>query len=387
LVVGNESQVLAWHQTRQGAERLKELISGSAVSRLAGLESSPEKLRNLAEEIQPEVILLEMGEDLNGLMTLVDQVRRVSPRSWPIVLSQTKDPDLILKAMRLGVREYMVEPTTSQDFNDAILRLRRVHQAPGKAAGVLISCMGAKGGVGTSHICLNLAWSLSQQEKMSTVLVDLDLAGGDLAYLLDLEPDRNLADVSQNIERLDAVFMENLLSEVGDGLHLLGAPPDPVVAEEVRAEHVERGLQHLADNHRFVIMDLPSRIDEVTLTALDLSDVIVMIVEPTLVGLKAARRTLGLSKRLGHDQSKVNLVVNRFGSKGSLAKRDVEKALGREVLAWLDNDSRTLLAAGNAGRPALVGWPRSPWCKQVVKLAQALCDLTGGRDQQAADQE
>ena len=379
-MVGNEAQVLAWHQTRQGAERLKELVSGSAISRLAGLESSPEKLRQQAEEIQPDVILLELNDNISGLMNLVDQLRRVSPRSWPVVLSQSKDPDMILKAMRMGVREFMVEPCSGQEFNDAVLRLRRADQTPGNVAGFMISLMGAKGGVGTSHICLNLAWALSQTQGQPTALVDLDLAGGDLAYLLDLEPDRNLADVSQNIERLDAMFMDNLLSEVADNLHLLGAPPDPVVAEEVRAEHVERGLQHLADSHRFLILDLPSRIDEVTLTALDQSDMIIMVLEPTLVGLKAARRTLGLSKRLGHDQAKVKLVVNRFGSKSSLAKKDVEKALGREVLAWLDNDSRTLLEAGNAGRPALVGWPRSPWCKQVVKLAEIISEMAGPQE-------
>lgn len=379
-MVGNEAQVLAWHQTRQGAERLKELVSGSAISRLAGLESSPEKLRQQAEELQPDVILLELNDNISGLMNMLDQLRRVSPRSWPIVLSQNKDPDMILKAMRMGVREFMVEPCSGQEFNDAVLRLRRADQAPGAAAGFLISLMGAKGGVGTSHICLNLAWALSQNLGHTVALVDLDLAGGDLAYLLDLEPDRNLADVSQNIERLDAMFMENLLSEVADNLHLLGAPPDPVVAEEVRAEHVERGLQHLADAHQFLVMDLPSRIDEVTLTALDQSDMVIMVLEPTLVGLKAARRTLGLSKRLGHDQSKVHLVVNRFGSKSSLAKKDVEKALGRDVMAWLDNDSRTLLEAGNAGRPALVGWPRSPWCKQVIKLSEIISGMAGPQE-------
>ncbi len=371
-MTASETQVLAYHSTRQGAERLREMVGAAPVARLLGLESSPEDFERKAVKLQPDVLFMEVGLEMNGQADLLERLRRTVPRGMVVALSASKEPELILEAMRLGVREFLAEPVPMAAFNDALLRLARQASHSGQPSGRLLGLMGVKGGVGTSQCALNLAWSLSRDPAMRVALVDLDLAAGDLALLLDVEPSRDASDVSANFDRLDAVLTESLLTQVSPGFSLLAAPADPVTAEDIRAEHVGRALDHLCDTHQLVIADLPSRLDEVCLMALDRSDAVLLVVEPTVVGLKGARRFLTLSERLGHPEHKVHVVINRHGARGCLPKAEVTRALGRPVLAYLPNDSRVLMEAANSGCPALRDWPKAPWSKAMDALAHNL---------------
>ncbi len=314
------SQVLALQLTRQGGERLRELVAAAPMARLAGLEAVAEDFERKAVQQQPEVLLVEYDAQNSGLADLLERLRRSAPRAAVVAWSASKDPEAILKAMRLGVREYLVEPGASQEFNDAVLRLARLTLVSGQPSGRVIAVAGVKGGVGGSHLAVNLAWGLSQGLGQRVALMDLDLGGGDLALLLDLEPARDLTDVVSEFSRLDAVLMDSLMTEVAPGLRLLAAPGDPVAAETIGPEHLGRALDHLADAHAVVILDLSSHLDEVTLMALERAHQILLVVEPTVVGLKSARRLQALHERLGISPSKVSLVVNRDGARGCIER-------------------------------------------------------------------
>jgi pilus assembly protein CpaE len=371
--MNSESQVLALHQTRQGAERLRELVATSPVAKLAGLESSPDEFEKKALKLQPQIMLVELAEGLNGYGDLLDRVRRAVPRGAVVAIAGSKEPEDIMAAMRLGVREYLVEPTPASAFNDAILRLARQSHFTGQPAGRLLAVIGVKGGVGASHLSLNLAWSYSRDPEGGNVtLVDLDLYSGDQAVLMDLDHKRDISDVAVNYDRMDAVLIDSLLTEAAPGMRLLAAPSDPVVAEEVKPEHVARALDHLLDSNSLVVLDLPSRMDEISLLALDRADAVLVVVEPTVVGLAGARRFLSLSSRLGHAPEKIHLIVNRDGAKGCLSQADVQRALGAKPMAFLPNDSRLILQAINSGCPALRDWPKAKWSRAVTQLGQEL---------------
>jgi len=371
--MNSESQVLALHQTRQGAERLRELVAASPVARLAGLEGSPEEFEKKALKLQPQIMLVELAHGVNGFGDLLERLRRAVPRGAVVALASSKEPDDIMAAMRLGVREYLVEPAPANSFSDAVLRLARQSHFAGQPAGRLLAVIGVKGGVGASHLALNLAWSYSRDPEAGNVaLVDLDLYSGDLAVLMDQDHKRDISDVAVNYERLDAVLIDSLLTEAAPGLRLLAAPSDPVAAEEVKPEHVARALDHLLDSNSLVVLDLPSRLDEVSLLALDRADAVLVVLEPTVVGLAGASRFLSLSSRLGHAPEKVHIVVNRDGAKGCLSQADVLRALGVKPLAFLPNDSRLILEAINSGCPALRDWPKAKWSQAVSRLAQEL---------------
>ena len=364
-----ESQVLAFHATRLGAEKLKELVAGSRLAALAGLDASLDDFEAKVVQQKPEIALLEYQPGYPGLGSLLERLAKTVPRTTIMVWSTAREADDIMTAMRFGIREYFAEPVPEDAFNEAVLRLRQKAQAGKRPTGKMVSVLGAKGGVGASHLAINLAWSFSQSQGRQVALVDFDRSGGDLAFMLDLEPEKDLTDVARNIDRLDSAFLDGLLVQVVPGMNLLAAPADQASAEEVDVDYLGQVLDNLATSHQIVVTDTSSRLDEVSLLALDRAEKVLLVVEPSLVGLKSGRRLLSLCDRLGYGSGKIMAVVNRSDARGSVKPRDAEAALGRPVGAWLPNDTLNIMDAANSGTPVLRQNPKASWSKAVTKLA------------------
>lgn len=373
----NDPRVLAYHLTRQGGEHLRQLVAGAPRAGLLGLESTAEEFERKALQLQPEVLLVEFDPDATGLSDLLGRLRRGVPRGALVAWADNLSPEAILLAMRLGVREYLPRQADGAAFAEALQRLLTA-AAPSGQQGRLLAVMGVKGGVGASSLALNLAWVASQSLGARVALVDLDLAGGDLATLLDAEPTRSMLHVAEEFERLDSLLMDSLMVDAAPGLRLLASPGDAVAAEGIKGVHVERALDFLLAEYSLVVVDLPSRLDEASLAALDRSKLLLLVTEPTVLGLKAARRALELCHNLGREKDEVALVVNRHGAKQCVSPKEVVRVLKLEPLALLPNDSAVLMAAANAGSPPVRDWPRAKWSKAVASLAKELFSGNGG---------
>ena len=105
-----------------------------------------------------------------------------------------------------------------------------------------------------------------------------------------------------------------------------------------------------------------------------------LVTEPTILGLKAAKRTLELCRNLGREEDTLGVVVNRAGAKQSVSAKEVEQVLKMKPLAVLPNETPVLLEAANSGRPAARHWPRAKWSKAVASLAGEL--FSGNGDKQ-----
>ena len=367
-----DPQILAYHLSKPGGERLRSMVNAAALGKLAGLESEAQEFERKAVQLQPEVMLVEFDPEREGMSEMLTRLRRHVPRGGVVAWAQTLAPEAILLAMRLGVREYLPAEADGSSLAEAIQRLLAGNSPQDQARGHLLGVMGVKGGVGTSSLALSLAWVASQSTSARVALVDLDLASGDLAALVDLEPNRSLLHVAQDFERLDGLLMDSFLAEVAPGLRLLAAPGDPVSAEEIKGQHVERALSFLLADHSLVVADLPPRVDEACLAALDRAELLLLVTEPTILGLRAAKRTLELCRNLGREDDTLGVIVNRAGAKQSVPAKEVEKVLKLKPMAILPNESAVMMEAANAGRPAARDWPRAKWPKAVASLAAEL---------------
>ncbi|MCB2226860.1 MAG: P-loop NTPase [Desulfarculaceae bacterium] len=375
-----DPQILALHLSKPGGERLRAMVQGASLGNLLGLESAAEEFERKAVQLQPEVMLVEFNPDEAGMSEMLTRLRRHVPRGSVVAWAQTLAPEAILLAMRLGVREYLPTEADGSSLAEAVQRLMASQGAGEQAQGHLLGVMGVKGGVGTSSLALSLAWVASQSTSARVALVDLDLASGDLAALVDLEPTRTMLHVAEEYERLDSLLMDSFLAEVAPGLRLLAAPGDAVTAEEVKGSHVERALGFLLADHSLVVADLPPRVDEACLAALDRAKLLLLVTEPTILGLRAAKRALELCRSLGREDDSLGLVINRAGSKQSVSAKEVEHVLKVKPLAVLPNETPVLLEAANSGRPAARHWPRAKWSKAVSAMVTDL--FSGNGDEQ-----
>ncbi len=325
--------------------KLEELL-GAAGMKVAALDvASLGKLVGALAR-QPDVIVI----DLRGTADVppaVTAIRRQHPATGVVLVVATLDPAMLVQAMRAGVNEVVSEPVTQADLERAITRV--IVQRPAADTGMVFGFVGAKGGVGTTTVAVNVATALAAIGKPGrTLIADLHQAGGDAAVFLGAEPRFSMLDALENTQRLDQTFLRGLVTHVAPNLDLLGSP-ERSVAGQVDPAKIRTVIDFLATAYKYIVLDLP-RSDGAILDALDKVNAVVIVANQELATVKSASRMAGtLRQRYGHD--KVSVVLSRSDRQADIGHADVERAIGSQIAHTFPSDYRLALQALNKGRP------------------------------------
>ncbi len=190
----------------------------------------------------PDVVLLDLGHDPEPFLTFGALIRRLRPTVRLIACSSINPPNqkLLLDAMRSGVQDFISKPAGPEELQVIFARFIQEGQAvERKSADKLIVLMGAKGGVGTTTVAVNLGVQLSTFAHKHTVLLDLARPLGNAHLLLDLNPRFGIRDAIENIDRLDSHFFDGLLATHSTKLHLLAGALHPEQWQTIPARSAE----------------------------------------------------------------------------------------------------------------------------------------------------
>lgn len=293
------------------------------------------------------VIIALQGVSTMELATLDRETRRRG--TFVIGTANQSDSDLILRAMRSGVSEFLLYPPDPKDFSGAVDRLMRRTHAEGKS-GSAIAIYSAKGGVGGTSVALNLSFALAKAHPEGHLaLVDLVAGGGDLRVMLDLKPQYDMSDLVGKIDRLDADLVRSLLTPLSGGVWVLPSSEHPEAAELLDAAAVTTILMHLKQYHAFTVIDCEHAMNDRTVAALDAADRVILVTQLNVPALRSTQRTLALCQRLGYGEEKVQVVVNRHQSSDTVSLADGAEVLGREIFFKIPNDYRTSAGALTKG--------------------------------------
>lgn len=297
----------------------------------------------------PDVVVLDIRATAQIPPSLA-AIRRQHPATGIIIVAPALDPALLLDAMRAGVNEFVTDPLTQANVERAIASV--VGQRAPAEAGKMFGVIGAKGGVGTTTIAVNLATALGAASKPDrTLLIDLHRAGGDAAVFLGVEPQFSIVDAFENIHRLDAAYLGGLVTRVAPGVDLL-ASSDRALTAPIDAPKVRKVLAAVASTYRYTVLDLP-RSDGAVLDALDPLTAIVIVVNQELATVRNATRVAAtLRQRYGRER--IAFVLSRLDRHADISQEDVERAIGGRVEHTLPSDYAAALHALHKGRPLVL---------------------------------
>jgi pilus assembly protein CpaE len=299
-----------------------------------------------ARRYRPAVMIVGFDADPAAAISLGSTLQSEHPQLVLIAHARNASPEHIRSAMRAGYRDFVVLPEDS-----ALLR-RAVREAPTDAVratdqGQVIAVVGAKGGVGTTFVAVNLGAELAPINRVCTV--DLDFSMGDVAGMLDMQPPSHLVDLLGNLSRLDERMLAGSVGVHPSGLHILPQPLELVENDFLRGEDVLRVLSAAADAYQYLLVDCGGRLDEATRTATTVADLILLICSPDVPSVKNAWRRLRLLERQGVDLSRVRLIVNRLDKNPPLSEADIESNLGIPIAGTITNDPGRCQHAVNVG--------------------------------------
>jgi pilus assembly protein CpaE len=355
-------------------KELREALEASGHVEVLAAFSEPERLVPAVGSLRPDGLLVDLSCDAPAIFEALE--RLPSPRPLLLVSGPEEDGRAILRALRLGAREYL---TPSRDEEEAVLRSavdRLLAEGPasptqsgGRAA--VVAVMGAKGGVGTTFLACQLATALARPGAR-VALVDLNLRLGDVALYFDLQAHYSIAQLASGDSRLDSAYLQTVLVPHASGVRVLAAPAQAEEAELVRASHVEQAVAVLREDFDWVVLDVSRSWDEPSVRALDLADQILLVTIPDVPTLTHARQHLDLLQRLGHAADRVRVIGNRVDRRAPVSGRELTEFLGRGLDERVPNDYPSALACVNEGKPVFEAAPRSPLCQVLAKLAERM---------------
>jgi pilus assembly protein CpaE len=272
------------------------------------------------------------------------------PAAKVIMIGHINDVALYRALMQRGVRDYLLAPVSPDDLVASVADL--LGNADIDPVGSILAFMGAKGGVGSSTLCHNVAWAISEMLDADVVVADLDLAFGTAALDFNQDPLRGMAEALQAAERLDEGLLDELLTRCSQHLSLLAAPLTLERDWAVSAQACTAVLDMLRQYIPFVAVDLPHTWTTAVKGVLSQADEIVITAAPDLANLRNAKNLVDLV-RSAHPHGKApHLVINMAGTPGrtDVSVKEFSGALDLAPAQIIAFDGETFGQAANNGQ-------------------------------------
>lgn len=359
-----------------GVDKAVTAALGSAAEQLESVAAVRTRLRR---DRVPGTVVLGQGIELDEALQVAEELRSARPEVGFVLVRDGVDAAVLGAALRAGVREVV----RSDDLDGLVAAVRRSDELGAAlsshsrreddahpALGRVVTVFAAKGGCGKTTISTNLGAALADNGRRSVVVVDLDLAFGDVAIALQLFPSRTIADaVPLGAEHLDIGSLQALLTPHSPGLTTLVAPPEPGAASTIPPGLVTRILELLREHYDFVVVDTPPAFDDQVLAAFDLSDIVVLLATLDIPALKNLKLTLETLDVLKYPRDRWRIVLNRSDSKVGLAINEVESTLHTPITAQIPS-SRDVPASVNRGVPIVLDDPKHPVSVAITAFAE-----------------
>lgn len=301
----------------------------------------------------PEIVLLDVSRDPEAAFHFATQLKQLHPSIRVIACTHLQEPnrELLLRAMRSGIQEIASKPLDPVKLQEILQRFAREKQGSGPRGNNLLVVMGAKGGVGTTTVAINLGVQLVQLTHKKVVVLDFARPIGHAALLLDLQTRFSLRDAIENLDRLDDHFFGGLLTRHKSGLEVLAGMSHPEEWHRVSVGGLARIVNVAQSAYDFVVLDYGTVYTSEWTTILPTARMVLFVTEANVPSLWGLQRHLAAVAPLGLDNEQVRIVVNRWHRADDEVLRNIEKELRHPVFARLPNDFRQVSEAINQGAP------------------------------------
>ncbi len=321
----------------------------------------------------PNLIILESRREPRELIEALRQLAEYcDPSTKVVVIGHYNDVWLYRELIRSGISEYVVAPISMADIVGVISSIFIDPEA--EPIGRSIAFIGAKGGVGSSTIAHNLAWSMSTLFGSEVVVADLDLPFGTANINFDQDPAQGIAEAVFAPERIDEVYLDRLLAQCAQHLSLLAAPSTLDRVYDFDAD----AFAHLIDTAQrsapLLVLDVPHAWNGWTKSTLTRADEIVITATPELANLRNTKNLVDMLKKLRPNDGPPKLIINQAGipKRPEITVVDFAEPLGIQPMAVIPFDPQLFGNSSNNGRMLGEMDAKHPIVQMVNEMAHVL---------------
>jgi pilus assembly protein CpaE len=319
----------------------------------------------------PNLLILEGTGDRETLLGHLEQLSELcEPSTKVVIIGPFNDITLYRELMSLGVSEYLCAPVDVINFVALVANL--FASTAGKPIGRVIAVMGAKGGVGSSTIAHNLAWSVATSFNMPAILVDFDVAFGTAGLNFNQDPSTTIMDVIGLGERLDQSTLDKVMFRCSEMLNLIVAPATLDTVCDFSEDAFDPFLDLLRTAAPNLILDLPHAWTGWIKSAAMSADEVVVVASPDLPNLRNSKVLLDTLRASRPNDAAPKLVLNMVGApkRPEIEPSEFVGALDAQAATIIPYDAKLFGSASNNGQMLAETDPSSKINENIAELAR-----------------
>ena len=337
-----------------------------------------------AFEEDPDLILLDvMMPDMDGYEVTRRLRQNPSTLETPILMFTAKTQlDDKVTGFEVGANDYLTKPTHPSELQARVKTLlarvgdKKTHMSPAsdENQGYVIGVLGARGGLGTTTMAVNVGAGLQARTKSEVIVAEMLPGQGALALDIGTANSKGLVDLL-SLSKLSEITRDRvreMLIPHTSGLKLLLASDRPRDMHLInQTANYETLVKRLAGLARFVVLDLGVGIQPFAEKILPLCNEIFIVLEGnpnTIIHTKALIDDIAA---LGINRKNIKVILNnRIRSDTQLASSQVQAKLEHEILSTLTPAPELFVQATRMQTPAILCQPDSLTARQITKLVE-----------------
>jgi MinD-like ATPase involved in chromosome partitioning or flagellar assembly/CheY-like chemotaxis protein len=303
-----------------------------------------------------------------------------------VVLCRAEEESLALSAVRAGAADYMIKERCATDLERLVQSVverqhhpaasRRTETVSSRKTGTMITLLGAKGGVGTTTLALNVGSVLARRNK--AIVAELRPSLGTLSQFVRQQTQtRNITSLLNMepaaIEETQAAACLWPYRPIA-GLNLLFGPQTMEPAAALSQAHAKAILAILARLADFIVIDLPSELSDTNRAVIRASELLALVVERDPICVQAAKMILRAIESWSDAPQMVAIIVNRTALASSASIADIEMQLGIPIFGVIPPAADVCNAAHNAHTPLVTFDSESLVAESITALAERLAN-------------
>lgn len=326
-----------------------------------------------------DLMIFELGGDLEKDFQNIRSLIDLGVAGDVFLTSIDFTPEVLQRAIREGVKDFFSQPINSIEVKQSLERFSnqkgKLNQEtkPPKESKIL-TVLGSKGGIGTTTVAVNVAVSLAEADSVDSVaLIDFDSMFGEIPFFLEIEPTYNWGEITKNISRLDATFLNNILVKHSSGIYVLPSPRRLNGYEGTTPEILESILLLMKKLFEYVVIDLGKILDVNSLKIIEMSDDLLMISVQSISCLCNSNDLLrSITSKSSLPEDRIKILINRYMKKSEISLKDAERSINKKIFWTIPNNYRATFSAINQGKPLSEVASKSKITKNFRQLADNL---------------
>lgn len=377
-------------------ENVRKLLQFESDVEVVGAARSGTEGIKLSQELDPDVVLMDINmPDIDGIAA-TEAIRQRSPHIQIVILSVQGDQNYMRRAMLAGARDFLTKPPLGDELISAVRRAGemahserskggQVQVAPragnlsitnagmlGLTSGKVITVYSPKGGSGCTTLAVNLAIALHNEDTRAA-LVDANLQFGDVAMFVNEQGKNTILDIAPRVDELDPEILDEvMIKHEPSGIRILASPQRPEQAEKITADQFTKTVDFLRRMYAYVVVDTSPTLTDITLSALDISDLLVLVTTQDIPAIKNARLFLDLLQTMAVDREHIVFAMNKYDKRIAITPERVSENLKQDIQAVIPLDERIVIPAVNRGVPFMLDHKTQPVARGVFSLAEAV---------------